>query len=665
VTAYAVPFYFEENAHLNAIAKTAAGVETVVTLTNHTGAGDPNGGTVRTAVAVPATSTLTIYREVPFTQTTSYAENDAFPAESHEKALDKLTTITQQLERRITNCIRGTEATPLSPLPSPTGTQQFVLSAAFNQPPSWQELPALAVGPITAAGSTQARFLSDRFADVVNVKDFGAVGDGVADDTTAFNEAINRIQANGGGELKVPKGTYKIASKINRTVSNIRIIGDGMPWYNGTNTALVGGTVIQGTVHLIGDNIAVQSLGIDCGVNVCDAINSGTPMDALVLMDPTRAIRDHCVVRDVTTLCKEPLSACHNFLLEGLSNSRFENLHAKFGQWGVVLKTQKSTADGITAYSCSQAGLAIKSDTGAFGSPCNNTTVSNVVVNNDEYTGAAHCILVYAATNDLYNFSLTNFSTKNGLVGLKLIGDTRSVYNNILSNVTISNGIIDYSGAFGFESFGAVLNVSVSSLAVRDTVSNKSIKVWDDCLGMILDNVFASALNTTDPLNIDLAGRFVFSNLVSVVGGDLNARSGINVKPEQRAFMSVGSYIGNLYTLGSSAAVTLVNGWTQYFSSVAIDARGNQAILRGRVQVPPTPWTGKEQIGTIQSNFAPLQTKWFMANAWNSSTSATVPVYIEISTSGSITATFLNTVAAFPSAILWVSLDGIQWSLNE
>ena len=509
------------------------------------------------------------------------------------------------------------------------------------------------------------RTMQDKARESVSVKDFGAVGDGVTDDTAAFNAAIDKIGANGGGELKVPAGVYKITSKIYRTVSNITIIGDGMPWYNGTNTALVGGTVIQGTVHLIGDNISVQSLGVDCGVNVCASINGNTPMDALVLMDPTRAIRYNCTVRDVITLCKESTSACHNFLLEGLSDSRFENLHAKFGEWGVVLKTQKSTADGIYAYSCSQAGLAIKSDTGTFGSPCNNTTVSNVVVNNDGYTSAANCILIYAATNDLYNCSLINFTTKNGLVGLKLLGDTRVSYNNVLNNVTISNGIIDYSGTFGFESFGAVSNVAVSDLVVRDTVSNKSIKVWDDCLGVILDNVFASALNTVDPLNVYLAGRFAFNNLVSVVGGDLNVRSGINANPDQRAFMSIGSYIGNLYTLGNAAAVTLQNGWTAYFSTVGIDARSNKGILRGRVQVPVIPWTGKEQIATIPSNLAPLQTKWFMANGWNSVTSATVPIYIEISIGGSITANFLNTVAAFPATILWLSLDGIQWSLNE
>jgi hypothetical protein len=110
-TSYAVPFVFLENAHLAATAKvTATGVETVVTLTNHTGAGNVNGGTVRTAVAVPATSTLTIFRIVPATQTTSYQEGGDFPAASHERALDKLTLLTQQAERKANCAIRVTEA---------------------------------------------------------------------------------------------------------------------------------------------------------------------------------------------------------------------------------------------------------------------------------------------------------------------------------------------------------------------------------------------------------------------------------------------------------------------------------------------------------------------------------------------------------------------------
>jgi hypothetical protein len=43
---------------------------------------------------------------------------------------------------------------------------------------------------------------------VVNVKEYGALGNGVADDTAAFQEAIDDIASKGGGGLFIPDGTY-------------------------------------------------------------------------------------------------------------------------------------------------------------------------------------------------------------------------------------------------------------------------------------------------------------------------------------------------------------------------------------------------------------------------------------------------------------------------
>jgi hypothetical protein len=142
-TSYAVPFVFLENSHLKAIAKTSAGVESVVTLTNHTGAGDVNGGTVRTAVAIPATSTLTIYRDVPITQTTTYAEGGDFPAASHERALDKLTQITQQNARQIGSSIRFSEATQINPVNPPVSTTPHVLTTVNGGAPTWETVPSV------------------------------------------------------------------------------------------------------------------------------------------------------------------------------------------------------------------------------------------------------------------------------------------------------------------------------------------------------------------------------------------------------------------------------------------------------------------------------------------------------------------------------------------
>ena len=59
----------------------------------------------------------------------------------------------------------------------------------------------------------------------VNVLDYGAVGDGVANDTAAIQAAIN--SSNGFNAVYFPTGTYKITSQI--TISNDRVMlyGDG------------------------------------------------------------------------------------------------------------------------------------------------------------------------------------------------------------------------------------------------------------------------------------------------------------------------------------------------------------------------------------------------------------------------------------------------------
>ena len=69
---------------------------------------------------------------------------------------------------------------------------------------------------VTATGSTTARSLANRFADTVNVKDFGAVGDGIADDTAAIQAAIN----SGAKQLVATAGgVYRITNTISINAS--------------------------------------------------------------------------------------------------------------------------------------------------------------------------------------------------------------------------------------------------------------------------------------------------------------------------------------------------------------------------------------------------------------------------------------------------------------
>jgi hypothetical protein len=59
------------------------------------------------------------------------------------------------------------------------------------------------------------------------VTSFGAVGDGVTDCTAAFNEAVERVGAAGGGAVYVPPGTYLLTGVVWVHRSNVVIRGAG------------------------------------------------------------------------------------------------------------------------------------------------------------------------------------------------------------------------------------------------------------------------------------------------------------------------------------------------------------------------------------------------------------------------------------------------------
>ena len=76
-----------------------------------------------------------------------------------------------------------------------------------------------------ATGSTTASSLANRFADVVNVKDFGAVGDGVADDTAAIQAALN----SGAKLVYIPptNNSYLVGSLTMPTITGFVLQGSG------------------------------------------------------------------------------------------------------------------------------------------------------------------------------------------------------------------------------------------------------------------------------------------------------------------------------------------------------------------------------------------------------------------------------------------------------
>lgn len=64
----------------------------------------------------------------------------------------------------------------------------------------------------------------------LSVIGFGAVGDGVTDDTAAFQAAVAYASAQKGGLIFVPSGTYLISSTITINTANVGFQGEGSAW---------------------------------------------------------------------------------------------------------------------------------------------------------------------------------------------------------------------------------------------------------------------------------------------------------------------------------------------------------------------------------------------------------------------------------------------------
>lgn len=177
---FTVGFRFLANDHLLVVQADADGVETVLVLdTDYTVTGAGAGsGAVTLAASLPVGQSLTITRDVPFTQEADYVNNDSFPAESHEQALDLLTMQTQQLSERVDRAAK----LPVSSTADADSLTADIVLLADNLAPI--NTVASNIGDVqdVAAIAADIAVAADNVADITNFADV-YLGPSAADPT--------------------------------------------------------------------------------------------------------------------------------------------------------------------------------------------------------------------------------------------------------------------------------------------------------------------------------------------------------------------------------------------------------------------------------------------------------------------------------------------------
>lgn len=180
------------------------------------GAGADAGGTVTFAAAPAAGVRVTLMRDLRIARTTDFQEGGAFRAQTLNDELDYQTAALQQLDvdRARTLRLAPSDEDVEATLPPRALRAGRLLGFDGAGAPIALD-PALApqnagTSIVTAQGSTVPRRLQDRFADRVNIMDFGAARDGATNDLPAFQAA--RAAAGPDGAVWLPgPGTYRFA----------------------------------------------------------------------------------------------------------------------------------------------------------------------------------------------------------------------------------------------------------------------------------------------------------------------------------------------------------------------------------------------------------------------------------------------------------------------
>lgn len=218
------------------------------------------GGTVTLKAPLAKDAALVIISDTPYLQPTTYTNRGGFYPEQLNTNLDRLTILTQQLKEHLDRTITVPPTSPTSPqelfyqllnaakealesaqsaeeaLAACEQIRQLIEQYSWDIPHIVDSLREVEQYPydglfavagfgnaggngqnisnryVKAEGSTELRTLGERFADIVNVRDFGAVGDGETDDTASFKAAAEFAAR--GAIIYVPSGSYVLTETV-------------------------------------------------------------------------------------------------------------------------------------------------------------------------------------------------------------------------------------------------------------------------------------------------------------------------------------------------------------------------------------------------------------------------------------------------------------------
>lgn len=372
---------------------------------------------------------------------------------------------------------------------------------------------------IIATGSVTSRSLALRFADITNVKDYGATGDGITDDTAAIVLAIAV-----GGIVFFPAGTYIVTSfsvttsmiltGVGRTsiikqkastVAHMITVSGTSPRVLVQHLTIDGNTASQ-AAQSTNRSLYFSSTGTSTNpssleVSSCTFIN-GNYADIYALTDTVLSTLDYLTVNDCTFLGGSDGNNNANGdpryisitrpIIYQITGCTFDFLQTSPAGWGRV---------GIMSF---QTGVVTDYSHGTI----SNNVFTNCGRHTDGGTGNLATISLYSYTEAMVvsnNVMINNFG---GAISSKFDAKNLTIANNTVLGVVSLHGNPNTGGCISVNA-----SVNTTSRGIVSITGNAIADAFHD--GIVIDGVDS--------------GGTVYGVTVSITGNTLNAISATNV----------------------------------------------------------------------------------------------------------------------------------------
>ena len=407
----------------------------------------------------------------------------------------------------------------------------------------------------TATGSVTSRTLAARFADSVNVRDFGATGDGTTNDTTAIQAAITYAVAQARA-IYLPPGTYRVSTLT----------------YSSGLKGIIGAGRQHTTIKRIDNAVSTQYLinvGAVAVVHVSELTLDGNKAN--------NTVDGACVV----------IIGASQISLRNITATNAKSSGGNFG-WGIFIRSNADAAGGTT----STIDNCIVSLNGGHGIDLDVTA---------SYVSVSGCSLIG--------------NTRNGLTATIAAPADGSMSRIRITNNTATNNTqsgIGLSGIIAGWGLSAIKWATISGNTITD--NGLYGLAWQGAHGSITNNNIANNGNTSPYTS---AGVLLNASYTEFSGNVVNANQTWGVDAGGCQYRSItGNTISDTYSLGAAGAGTGLNLGASMATSVVgnifvmngarvgDDGGTNLAIHRydGGQNYPAIPFPGSD-ISIIANHF--------------------------------------------------------------